>query len=172
MCSFILLDLCEQPKPSKQLPILGSFACIPVNANLTVSFPVEFTDSQAQTIMSQAIQAAMATGALNTPNEVVGLVYSSKPSSTVNKSGVIEKHMRPLGIGLLSAGCVVVFLSILAFIVCRCRRQKNADNSKHSFEDEDDDLSLEKDKDDEESNVLTVSYMSDDSPVQSPNTRK
>jgi len=50
---------------------------------------------------------------------------------------------------------------IITVVTCHYKRKRN--NSKEYVEDEDDDLSLEKDKEDEESNVLTVSYMSDES---------
>jgi hypothetical protein len=113
-----------------------------------------------QTAVTNAIQTGMATGNLNTPNQIVGLVYAPKASTTINTSGSVRKQMRPLGIGLLTTGLIVLVTMIVSVVVCHFRQRNN---DKHYEEEEDDDLSLEKDKDDEESNVLTVSYMSDDS---------
>jgi len=156
----ILVDLCENNKPTNQLPVFDRTVCIPISASITVSLAKNLTQSDVQTAVTNAIQTGMATGNLNTPNQIVGLVYAPKASTTINTSGSVRKQMRPLGIGLLTAGLIVLVTMIVSVVVCHCRKRNN---DKDYEEEEDDDLSLEKDKDDEESNVLTVSYMSDDS---------
>jgi len=152
--------LCENNKPTNQLPVFDRIVCLPVSASITVELAKNLTQSDVQAAVTKAIQTGIATGNLNTPNQVVGLVYAPKASTTINTSGSVRKHMRPLGIGLLTAGLIVLVTMIVSVVVCHCRKRNN---DKHYEEEEDDDLSLEKDKDDEESNVLTVSYMSDDS---------
>ena len=124
--------------------------------------PAQFTSTQIQDSVWNSIKDGMATGNLNTPNQVVGLVFTGTAHTKLNTSGTIRKEMRPVGVGLLSTACILLFLAIVGFVAWRIiKRRRNSDQV-----EEEDDLSLQ--KDDEESYAPTDSFMSDDAPAQSP----
>jgi hypothetical protein len=148
--------LCEQPKPVNQLPIFNRIVCIPVTATLAVNVSAQFNSTQVQTFVWDTVNAAMKTGQLTTDGQVVGLVFTGTPHTKMNASGTIKKEMRGLGLGLLIAGCVILFLLIAAFIVWRVIKRRN----RNEDEEEYDDLSLEKDE--EESFAQTDSFQTDD----------
>jgi len=103
----------------------------------------------------------MDTGDLNTPNQVVGLVFTETPHTKLNVSGTIKKEMRPLGKGLLSFGIILLAFIIAGLVTWRIikRRRNHIEN--------DDDLSMHKDEE-EESYAPTDSFMSEDVFVPSP----
>jgi len=105
----------------------------------------------------------MDTGDLNTPNQVVGLVFTGTPHNKLNVSGQVKKEMRPLGKGLLSFGVIFLTFIIAGLVTWRVMKRRRA-----RYVEEDDDLSLEKEKDEEGSYAPTDSFMSDDAPVPSP----
>jgi len=104
--------LCEQPKPLKQLPLFNRYACIPVSGSLTVSLSKTLSQTEVETAVFQGIKLAMESGDLNTPNQIIGLVYAPKASTTINTTGKIVKKMRPIGIGFLTAGLVRSTMSL------------------------------------------------------------
>lgn len=155
--------MCEQPKPTKQLPIFDRIVCIPVTATISVLVPDKFNATQVQTSLWNSVKDGMSLGKFNTANQAVGLVFTGTPHTVVNSSGVIRKTMRPLGIGLLTAGCIVLFFLIVGFIVMRIiKRRRNRDI------EEEDDLSLQKDE--EGSFAPTDSFISEEnqSPEKAP----
>ena len=153
--SFVLV-LCEQPKPLDQLPIFDRIACIPVTSTISVVVPSKYTSTEVQTFAWDKIKTAMATGDLNTPNQVVGLVFTGTPHTKANTSGAIKKEMRPVGKGLLSAGCIILFFLIVGLVAWRIIKKR-----RNSREVQDDDLSLQKD-DEEASFAPTDSFVSED----------
>ena len=149
--------LCENPKPINQLPIFNRIVCIPVTSSVSVIVPAKLKSTEVQSFVWDSIRSAMATGKLNTANQVVGLVFTGTPHTMANASGTIKKEMRGLGLGLLIAGCVVLFLLIAALITWRVIKRRNRDDSNEDY----DDLSLEKDMEDE-SFAHTESFQTDE----------
>jgi hypothetical protein len=154
--------LCEQPKPISQLPIFNRIACIPVNSTLSFIVPATFTDSEVQTFVSNSIQSAMASGDLNTNNEVVGLVYTGTPHTKMNSSGTIQKEMRPLGVGLLAAGSTTLFLLLVGLITKLILKKRRMQE-----EQDYDDLSIQK-----EGESISLPVDSFETAVLSPNSTR
>jgi len=155
--------LCDQPKPVNQLPIFDRIVCIPVKASILVMVPSNYTSTQVQTFVWDSVKASMAKGELNTANQAVGLVFTGTPHTTVNASGIVKKEMRPLGKGLVSAGCIFLFFLMVGLVARRfIKKRRNSEQM-----EDDDDLSFQKD-DEELSFAPTESFISEDASPKKP----